>query len=233
MERMLPAFADIEAVPRLPFGARSEAAVYLGQLLVDAAPGMDIVAIARRPGVVSKVAVIGVVPGADVVARVRAALDGERIELVPWSPEPRSFIAAALGLAEVAPMVLRPLIVHVQVLVGEIDLRGMNGWRGLNRLLASTLTGWRIHLEPIAASPAWAALSVACAERRPIAATVVDVGVRGTRVNVHGLLAHLPRRDRLPLGQELQVRVARLDADEGRIWVSRRLGRSAQLSLPI
>jgi hypothetical protein len=233
MERMLPAFADIEAVPRLSFGARSEAAAYLGRLLMDAAPGVEIAAIARRPGVVSKVAVIGVAPGADVVVRVRAALDGERIEVVRWYPEPRSFIAAALGMAEVAPMVLRPLIAHAQVLVGEIDLRGMNGWRGINRLLASALTGWRIHLEPVAASPAWAVLSAACAERRAVAATVVDVSGRGTRVNVHGLVAHLPRRDRLPVGQELQVRVTRLDADEGRIWVSRRLGRTGQLSLPI
>ena len=57
MDRMLPAFEAAQAPARLPFGARSPAAVYLGQLLSDNAPDLQIVAIARRPGVLSKVAV--------------------------------------------------------------------------------------------------------------------------------------------------------------------------------
>src|SRR5262245_35570445 len=124
---MLPAFADLEPTPRLP----TEAAVYLARVLATIAPSLEIVAIARRPGVLSKVAVLDPAPAADASPRARAALDGERIEIVTWSPDPRRYIANALGMPEEPPMVLRPALGHAQVFVGEIDLRGMNGWRGI------------------------------------------------------------------------------------------------------
>ncbi len=225
---MLPAFADL-AAPRP--GSLSDAALYLGQLLHEAAPGVEIAAIARRPGVLSKVAVIGDL-GADIVATVRKQLDGERIDVVGWSADPRRYIADALGMGEVPPMVLKPLISHVHVLVGEIDLLGMNGWRGLNRLLASSLTGWRIHLQPIASSPAWALLESAYASRHPLAASVVELTPHRARLDIHGLFAWLQRPTGLAVGSELQVRVTRLDPDEGRIFVSRRLAPTGQLSLP-
>jgi hypothetical protein len=237
MDRMFPAFDVAVAPPRLPFGARSAAAVYLGQLLSDSAPDLQIVAIARRPGVLSKVAVrpaqrLPLTLGADLVARLRAALDGERVEVVAWQRDPRRFIAAALGLAEEPPMVLRPLIQHADVLLGEIDLRGIDGWRGLNRLLASSLTGWGIRLHAIAESPAWQMLATAHAERRPVRATVLGPSARGLRVEVHGLFGVLPHAPSLAVGDEVEVLVSRLNADEGRIFLSRRLPPSDQLTLP-
>ncbi|HEY3059821.1 MAG TPA: hypothetical protein VGL99_12680 [Chloroflexota bacterium] len=225
---MLPAFADLSVARH---GSLSEAADYLAQLLSEAAPGVEIVAIARRPGVLSKVAVIGEL-GGDAVATVREQLDGERIDVVPWSAEPRRYITDALGMSEMPPIVLKPLISHAQVLVGEIDLRGMNGWRGLNRLLASSLTGWRIHLETVASSSAWALLSAARADQRSVLATIVELTPRRARVEVHGLYAWLPQPGQLAVGQELQVRITRLDPDEGRISASRRLTPTGQLSLP-
>jgi hypothetical protein len=218
--RVLPVFAEC------PYEARfgSEAAVYMGQLLAEAAPRLEVVAIARRPGVLAKVAVLDAAQAGDAVDRVREQLEGERIEVVVWDPEPRRYITRALGMAEEPAMVLKPGINHVQVLVGEIDLRGMNGWRGINRLLASALTGWRIRLLPIGESAAWRALESAQAARRSIRATVV-----GTRVEVHGLYARLAGRP--PLEEELDVHITRMDPDEGTIRVARTVKKSRQPAL--
>ena len=165
---MLPTFELVSqtAAGRYAFGARSVAGEYVGRLLTRDVPSLErgeleIVAIARRPGVLTKVAIhqpdgLGMGIGADHIARVRAQLDREQIQIVPWRREPRRYIAAALGLSDVPPMLLKPAIEHAQVFVGEIDLRGMDGWRGINRLLASSLTGWRIRLSPIAVD-AWLA----------------------------------------------------------------------------
>ncbi|MGI9147364.1 MAG: hypothetical protein ACR2IK_12550 [Chloroflexota bacterium] len=232
------------------YGARSLAAVYVGDLLCDAVPALrpatgnlEIVAIARRPGVLSKVAirarpgtparlVVGL--GADYVMRVRDKLDGERIHTVVWQRSPSGFIADALGLGDVPPMVLLPGIGHARVLLGEIDLLGIAGWRGLNAVLASALTGWRIRLEPIAAAPAWRRLQTAMLARRPVFGTVVGRTDRGVRVDVLGLYAvgsGLAQEYRL--GEEIEVRITRMDPDEGRIFVSDRLATTGQLGLPL
>jgi transcription antitermination factor NusA-like protein len=202
---------------------------------------LEIVAIARRPGVLSKVAIrprrsvlmpsfIGI--GADHIARVSQQLDGERIEVVRWQRSASAYIAEALGLGEIPPVALLPGLAHARVLLGEIDIRGIAGWRGLNTILASALTGWRIRLEPVAATEAWRRLSGAMSSRRPVLARAVEPSSRGTRVEMLGLYAVLsaPRTDLLP-GQQLEVRITRMDADEGRIFVSDRLRSNGQLPL--
>jgi transcription antitermination factor NusA-like protein len=219
----LPAFHAQEPAVR-----SSDAGDYLLQLLVEAVPGVRVVAIARRPGVLSKVAVRGSIVSGDVVAELRRRLEGEHVQIIEWQREPRAYIAAALGLAEVPPMVLKRAIGHASVLLGEIDLRGMSGWRGINRILASTLTGWRIHLEPIAETAAWQSLAGALREGRTLTAHVVDAG----RLEVHGLHAHIRGIAQLEAGAELQVRITRMDPDEGRITATRRLRPSGQLVLP-
>jgi transcription antitermination factor NusA-like protein len=236
----LPQF-DTEAALGL-----SEAAVYLRELLYECVPALresfEIVAVARRPGVLSKVAIrarpstitplhIGI--GADYLARVSEQLDGERIEVLRWQRSAPAYISDALGLAEVPPILLFPALSHARVLVGEIDLRGVAGWRGLNTILASALTGWRIRLEPIASTPAWRALSDAMQARRPVLGTVVGRTERGPRLDVLGLYATLSSGSReLPVGHEVEVRITRMDADEGRIFVSdRQPSPSAQLRL--
>jgi len=201
---------------------------------------LDIVAIARRPGVLSKVAVrpragaplaTARSIGADHLARVRERLDGERIQVVAWQRSASAYIADALELGEVPPVVLLAGIGHARVLLGEIDVRGIAGWRGLNTVLASALTGWRIRLEPVAATAAWHRLHSAMLARRPLAATVVRHTARGPRVEVLGLYAVLSRRAGLEPGQEVEVRVRRMDPDEGRIFVSDRLVATGQLPL--
>lgn len=202
--------------------------------------GLEIVAIARRPGVLSKIAIRSrtsgwpprlVSIGADHLARISQQLDGERIQVVRWQRAADAYIADALGLGEVPPTLLLPSLRHARVLLGEIDLRGIAGWRGLNTILASSLTGWRIRLESVASTHAWARLAAAMAARRPVLATVIGMTERGMRVELGGLFATLSRATELPAGRELEVRITRMDADEGRIFVSDRLGPRQQLAL--
>jgi transcription antitermination factor NusA-like protein len=242
----LPRF-DAEPLERYPYGARSEAAIFVGALLSAEVPSLDakagaleIVAIARRPGVLSKVAirprpgaavpfVVGI--GADYLAGVSQQLEGERIQIVRWQSSASAYIADALGLGETPPMLLLPGISHARVLLGEIDLRGIAGWRGLNAILASALTGWRIRLTPVVTTAAWHRLHVAMATRRTLLATVIGHTPRGLRLEIHGLYATLSHASReLVLGDEVEVRITRMDADEGRVFVSDRVAR-AQLQL--
>ena len=211
--------------------------------LAGANPSLEILAIARRPGVLSKVAIrpraTAVIPlmvgiGADHLAQVSQQLDGERIQIVHWQRSASAYIADALGLGEVAPMQLLPWLGHARVLLGEIDLRGIAGWRGLNAILASALTGWRIRLEPVSATGTWDRLKKAMQARSPVLGTVVGRTERGPRLEVSGLFAVMSggRRD-LSVGKEVEVRVTRLDSDEGRIFVSERRPDARQLSLTL
>lgn len=219
----------------------------VGDLDVEAG-ALEIVAIARRPGVLTKVAIrprpgtltplfVGI--GADLLAQVSRQLDGERIQVVRWQRSASAYIADALGLGEIPPTLLLPGLGHARVLLGEIDVRGIAGWRGLNTILASALTGWRIRLEPVAATPAWVRLRAAMLARRPVTGTVLGRTERGPRLDVlglHAVLSGLTSNDpqasqEVEVGQELQVRITRMDADEGRIFASRRLAARAQLPL--
>jgi transcription antitermination factor NusA-like protein len=246
----LPSFDD-QTPERFPYGARSEAAIFVGDVLHEEVPALaaadgtlEIVAIARRPGVLSKVAirprsgavtppVLGI--GADHLARVSQRLDGERIQVVRWQRSASAYIADALGLGELPPVVLLPWIGHARVLLGAIDVLGIAGWRGLNSTLASILTGWRIRLEPIAATSAWHRLQAAMLARRPVVGTAIGRTERGARVEILGLYATLSGAStELVPGQELEVRITRMAPDEGRISV--RLNRGSergQLSLSI
>jgi N utilization substance protein A len=198
---------------------------------------LEIVAIARRPGVLSKVAIrsrqaIPVGIGADHVARVRQRLDGERIEIITWRRAAPAYIADALGMGvdTIPPIVLLPGLGHARVLLGEIDVRGIAGWRGLNTALASALTGWRIRLEPVALTPAWGRLEAAMHTRRSVQASFVGYTERGVRLEVLGLYATLSTASR-PTQDPVDVRITRMDPDEGRIFVSDRLATSGQLPL--
>jgi transcription antitermination factor NusA-like protein len=243
----LPRFELAEEAPgRYPYGARSEAAVYVGELLLEEVPALPtgelhIVAIARRPGVLSKVAIrsrtgTSAKIGADHVARVRDLLEGERIDVVTWQRSAPAYIAEALGLGEVPPVLLLPGIRHARVLLGEIDVRGIAGWRGLNAVLASALTGWRIRLEPVASTGAWQRLHAAMLAQRSVVGTVVGPVARGVRIDVLGLFALLTGGQHagstLP-GQDLEVRITRMEPDEGRIFASDRVAPTGQMVLSL
>jgi transcription antitermination factor NusA-like protein len=258
---------DYEASDR-PYGARSDASIVVGDLLLKHVPALargelEIAAIARRPGILSKVAVrrhartrlsarpvslvVGV--GADYVNRVSAELGGERLHVLQWQGDPVRYIAQALGLGYVPAIELSPSSRLANVLLGEIDVRGARGRLGINLLLASALTGWRIRLREIVHSPAWRALEDVLEQHRSAPAMVQARVPKGLAVSVFGLNGLLPT-GRIPgvnratppehvdallrerLGQEILVNMLRLDTDSGYVFVSERWPAGRQLALP-
>ena len=82
-------------------------------------------------------------------ARVQAVvseLSGEKIDIIPWSPDEATFIVNALQPAEVSKVVLDEEEQRVEVVVADDQFPLAIGRRGQNVRLASQLTGWQIDL---------------------------------------------------------------------------------------
>jgi N utilization substance protein A len=73
-------------------------------------------------------------------------LGGERIDIVPWSPDPERFARLALAPARVAKVFSDPEAKTIQAVVDEDQLSLAIGRNGQNVRLASELTGWKIDL---------------------------------------------------------------------------------------
>ncbi len=118
---------------------------------------VEIRAIAREVGSRTKVAVISRDDAIDPVgacvglkgSRVQAVvneLNGERIDIVPWSPDPERFARLALAPARAAKVFSDPATKTIQAIVDEDQLSLAIGRNGQNVRLASELTGWKIDL---------------------------------------------------------------------------------------
>ena len=118
---------------------------------------VEIRAIAREVGSRTQVAVISKDDAIDPVgacvglkgSRVQAVvneLGGERIDIVPWSPDPERFARLALAPARVAKVFSEPESKTIQAVVDEDQLSLAIGRNGQNVRLASELTGWKIDL---------------------------------------------------------------------------------------
>jgi len=118
---------------------------------------IEIRAVARDPGSRAKIAVISKDSSIDPVGacvgmrgvRVQAVvqeLQGERIDIIPWSGEAATFIVNALAPAEVSKVVLDEDTHRVEVVVPDEQLSLAIGRRGQNVRLASQLTGWQIDI---------------------------------------------------------------------------------------
>ena len=116
---------------------------------------IEIRAVARDPGSRAKIAVISNDSSIDPVgacvgmrgSRVQAVvgeLQGEKIDIIQWSPDPATFIVNALAPAEVAKVVLDEDANRIDVVVPDEQLSLAIGRRGQNVRLASQLTGWDI-----------------------------------------------------------------------------------------
>jgi len=82
-------------------------------------------------------------------SRVQAVvneLGGERIDIVPWSPDPERFARLALAPARVARVFADPAAKTINAVVDEDQLSLAIGRNGQNVRLASELTGWKIDL---------------------------------------------------------------------------------------
>ena len=118
---------------------------------------IEIRAVARDPGSRAKIGVISKDSSIDPVGacvgmrgvRVQAVvqeLQGERIDIIPWSGEAATFIVNALAPAEVTKVVLDEDTHRVEVVVPDEQLSLGIGRRGQNVRLASQLTGWQIDI---------------------------------------------------------------------------------------
>jgi N utilization substance protein A len=118
---------------------------------------VEIRASAREVGSRTKIAVFSRDDSIDPVgacvglkgSRVQAVvneLGGERIDIVPWSPDPERFAKLALAPARVARVFSDPANKTIQAVVDEDQLSLAIGRNGQNVRLASELTGWKIDL---------------------------------------------------------------------------------------
>ncbi|MGE3770693.1 MAG: transcription termination factor NusA [Bdellovibrionales bacterium] len=118
---------------------------------------IEIKAVARDPGSRAKIAVVSKDSGIDPVgacvgmrgSRVQAVvqeLGGEKIDIIPWSEDPATFVVNALAPAEVAKVVLDEESGRMDVVVPDEQLSLAIGRRGQNVRLASMLTGWDIDI---------------------------------------------------------------------------------------
>ncbi len=118
---------------------------------------IEIRSVARDSGSRAKIAVISNDSSIDPVgacvgmrgSRVQAVvgeLQGEKIDIIPWSPDAASFVVNALQPAEVAKVVLDEEAERIEVMVPDDQLSLAIGRRGQNVRLASQLTGWDIDI---------------------------------------------------------------------------------------
>ena len=118
---------------------------------------IDIKSVARDPGSRAKIAVLSHDSSIDPVgacvgmrgSRVQAVvgeLQGEKIDIIPWSPDPATFVVNALAPAEVTKVVLDDEQHRIEVVVPDEQLSLAIGRRGQNVRLASMLTGWDIDI---------------------------------------------------------------------------------------
>jgi len=126
---------------------------------------VEIKAIAREAGSRSKIAVASRQEGLDPVGatvgqrggRVQAVvaeLNGEKIDVIPWSEDPATFVANALSPAQVVGVQIDEALRIATVTVPERMLSLAIGREGQNARLAAKLTGWRIDIRSDQPRPA-------------------------------------------------------------------------------
>jgi N utilization substance protein A len=135
---------------------------YMAKLFAQEVPEIydgivEIKSVSRDPGSRAKIAVVSKDTSIDPVgacvgmrgSRVQAVvneLQGEKIDIIQWSPDAATFIVNALAPAEVVKVVLDEDAERIEVVVPDTQLSLAIGRRGQNVRLASQLTGWDIDI---------------------------------------------------------------------------------------
>jgi N utilization substance protein A len=81
------------------------------------------------------------------VQSVVQELRGERIDIVPWSPDPARYVCSALSPAQVSKVIIDDEERSMDVIVPDDQLSLAIGRKGQNVRLAVQLTGWRIDIK--------------------------------------------------------------------------------------
>ena len=162
-DRVRAYIADVREELRGPqiFLSRT-APEFMGKLFTQEVPEIydgiiEIMAVARDPGSRAKIAVQSHDGSIDPVgacvgmrgSRVQAVvgeLQGEKIDIIPWSPDTATFVVNALAPAEVTKVVLDQDTQTIEVIVPDDQQSLAIGRRGQNVRLASQLSGWHIDI---------------------------------------------------------------------------------------
>ena len=119
---------------------------------------VKIMGVSREPGARAKIAVsssesdvdpVGACVGmkGSRVQNVVQELQGERIDIVPWSPDPARYVSNALSPAQVSLVVVDEEKNTLLVVVPDDQLSLAIGRQGQNVRLAAALLGWRIDVK--------------------------------------------------------------------------------------
>jgi len=118
---------------------------------------IEIKGVAREPGSRAKISAFSNDPSIDPVgacvgmrgSRVQAVvseLQGEKIEIIPWTEDPVTFVINALAPAVPSKVVMDEDATRMEVVVPDDQLSLAIGRRGQNVRLASQLTGWFVDI---------------------------------------------------------------------------------------
>jgi N utilization substance protein A len=119
---------------------------------------VNIINCVREPGARAKIAVVSNETDVDPVGacvgmkgsrvqNVVQELQGEKIDIVPWSPDPAKFVANALSPAQVSMVLVDEDNKSLLVVVPDDQLSLAIGRGGQNVRLASMLLNWRIDVK--------------------------------------------------------------------------------------
>ena len=152
---------DVREEPRGPQIFLSRACnEFMAKLFTQEVPEVydgiiEIKGVAREAGSRAKITVLSNDPGIDPVgacvgmrgSRVQAGeLQGEKVEIIPYTEDPAAFVVNALAPAEVAKVVMDEVAGRMEVVVPDDQLSLAIGRRGQNVRLASQLSGWYIDI---------------------------------------------------------------------------------------
>lgn len=195
---------------------------------------VEIKSIAREPGLRTKVAVAARQEGIDPVGscvgmrgiriqNIVNELNGEKIDVVQWSPDPREFIANALSPAQVVEVQLKEDDHSALVIVPDKQLSLAIGKEGQNVRLAAKLTGWRIDIKSATTlleeeRAAAETREVAEAEALATEAALANARVETRRVRSDGTIVY--QNDYYgPLGEELIGETVQLRATPQKLYI--------------
>jgi transcription termination/antitermination protein NusA len=195
---------------------------------------VEIKSIAREPGLRTKAAVAARQEGIDPVGscvgmrgiriqNIVNELNGEKIDVVQWSPDPKDFIANALSPAQVVEVHLNDDDHAALVIVPDKQLSLAIGKEGQNVRLAAKLTGWRIDIKSATAlleeeRAAAEARGYAEAEAMATEAELANAKPENRKVRPDGTIIY-QKASYGPLGSELIGETVQLRATSQKLYI--------------
>lgn len=195
---------------------------------------VEIKSVAREPGLRTKVAVAAAQEGIDPVGscvgmrgiriqNIVNELNGEKIDVVEWSLDPKEFIANALSPAQVVEVHLDEGERSAMVIVPDKQLSLAIGREGQNVRLAAKLTNWRIDIKSATAlleeeREAGHAREAAEAEAMATEAALANAKVESRRVRSDGTIVY-QNMHYGPLGDELIGEMVQLRATPQKLYI--------------